>query len=261
VPAATGLVRYLATPDIAGPKVRLGAVWGVLSGVVVWWGAGAVAVLFGLTAAVAGLQTAYSRRRGPARPNRVVAGLLPLAATLAAVGGPVPFLVVVLAGVAGAMAAAGRRRLGGGSAAALATLGCSLPLAVGVGSIVLVRGEAGVEATLALVALVALYDTGCFLVGAGSASLLDGPLAGAIGVLVGTFTLTVLEPARLDDPRLWLLGVVTALAAPAGQAVASLALAQPNAFGPALRRLDSLLLVAPMWYAVLALGAQLPNSA
>ncbi len=242
--------RLRLVHDVRGPKVRLGALWFVLSVAAAWFGPVAIAALFGALAAVAALQTAYAWRRSHPQPHRIVAALgglsLPVAALAGLVAVPVAALGAALA--AAAVGDARRRRAGrtGPVPAALATLRCGLLPGLAAAAIVEVE-RFGVESVLTMLCLVAVYDAGDFLVGSGAANAVEGPLAGSIGVLVVTFTASILEPAPLSAAQVWVLGGASALLAPLGQVVGSALLPSGGSFAPALRRMDSLLLVAPGW--------------
>ena len=251
--------RLRLVHDVRGPKVRLGVLWFALSLGAAWLGPVALAALFGALAAVAALQSAYAWRRSSPRPHRIVAALTGLALPLAALAGlvavPIAALIAALVAVVVAPAGVGRagQSAGGGRAGrprpmagALATLRCGLLPALAAAAIVEVE-RFGLESLLTLLCLVAVYDAGDFLVGSGAANAVEGPLAGSIGVLVVTFTASVLEPAPLSAPQVWGLGIATALIAPLGQLAGSAMLPSGGSFAPALRRIDSLLLVAPTW--------------
>jgi hypothetical protein len=93
-------------------------------------------------------------------------------------------------------------------------------------------------------------------VGSGSTTVVEGPAAGCIGVLVATFAVSVVRPDLFggDAKQVWAMGVLTALACPLGQLTASAVLPSGGAFAPALRRLDSYLVVAPVWALALLAG-------
>jgi hypothetical protein len=116
---------------------------------------------------------------------------------------------------------------------------------------VLIRAESP-EAAVILVGLVSAYEIGDFLVGSGSSNVVEGPLAGGAALVVVGFPMTILLIQPFDVMGSWMLGV-TALCCPVGQWFASAVLPRADADAPALRRLDSLLLLSPVW--VIAAGA------
>ena len=147
-----------------------------------------------------------------------------------------------------------------GIAFASATLRCGFFAGLAAGCVVLVHHvDAG--AALVLVVLVCSYEAGDYLVGSGSTTALEGPAAGCIGVLVATFAVVVVRPDLFGgSASLWAMGVATGLACPLGQLAASAILPSGGTFAPALRRLDSYLVAAPLWAFVLlgGLGAGPP---
>jgi len=263
-PAPHGRFRWAY--DTRGPKVRIGVLWFVLAVGAARLGGLALAALYGIVGMVAALQSAYAWRRSrPPRPHRLVAGLTAAGLAAASPAGVTAVAVALLAAVLLALALpgpgarhptlsahAGR----GGGIPALATLRCGLPLGVAAAAPALVHG-AGPELALALVLLVSAYEAGDYLVGSGAANLLEGPLAGAIGVLVVSFPISLVEPQPLAAEGVWALGALTALCCPLGQLAASAILPRGNVFAPALRRIDSLLVTGPVWVAFLLLDGRL----
>jgi CDP-diglyceride synthetase len=120
-----------------------------------------------------------------------------------------------------------------------------LPIGLSAASPVLLRGL-GVAAPLALFAFAAAHDMGAYVVGTGAASDWEGPIAGIASILCVTLFVAVLVPSfRGASP--FLLGLVAAVLAPLGPLAASVILGDREARAPALRRLDSLLLLGPVW--------------
>jgi hypothetical protein len=254
--------RYRLIYDMRGPKVRLGLLWAVLVGGSLYFGSGAVALVLAPVAAVAALQTAQAWRavRMRPRPLRPLCGLVGFGLPLAAVGGPGGLGSAVLAAVAVCL-------LGGAFTARTApvsqppglvvvgvasvTLRGGFFVGLAAGCLVLVRQlEPG--AAVAIMVLVAAYEVGDYLVGSGSTIAAEGPAAGCIGVLVATFALSVLQPDPFTSAAaVWTMGALTAVGCPLGQLAASALLPSGGSFAPALRRLDSFLLVAPLWVVVL----------
>ena len=126
------------------------------------------------------------------------------------------------------------------------TLQCALaPGVVGLSMVLLTRLDQG--SAIALLLLVSAYEAGDYLIGSGSTNPFEGPGAGAAAVVVITFIVSTLPISALSFGEAWLLGGAVVLLAPAGQLLASALL--PSAATPAsgLRRLDSLLIAAPLW--------------
>jgi hypothetical protein len=177
-------------------------------------------------------------------PLVAVAGVLPGMATLA------------LAGVAAMIIGAAEPLdgLDGGTgrfAAAGVLLQAVVPVAVAGTAMVLVRGESP-EAAVLLLGLASAYEVGDFLVGSGASNPVEGPLAGGAALIVVGFPTAILLIEPFNVMGVALLGVA-AVCCPVGQWIASALLPRPEAKAPALRRVDTLLLLAPLW--AIAAGA------
>jgi len=116
---------------------------------------------------------------------------------------------------------------------------------------VLVRSQSPTAAGMLLI-FVSVYEVGDYLVGSAASNKFEGPLAGGAAVIVTGFPMALLLVEPFDVMGVWLLGVV-AFCCPVGQWIASAVLPKPGAHAPALRRIDTLLLLAPLW--VMATGA------
>lgn len=126
-------------------------------------------------------------------------------------------------------------------------LQCTLPVAVAGGSVVLLA-EREIWAAIAIVFLVSAYEAGDYLVGSGAANNIEGPLAGAAAVLVMSMAVAAGGFPPFDVGEAMIFGLLVAPLALAGQYLATAMLPHSRAFAPALRRVDSLLLAAPLWY-------------
>jgi hypothetical protein len=135
----------------------------------------------------------------------------------------------------------------GALARASLVLQTALPTAVAGGCLVLL---ADVEpwAALALVLLTSAYETGDYLIGSGALNAVEGPLAGGVAVLVVTLAVAALGFPPFGLGQAVVFGLLVGPGAFAGQILASAILPHSRAFAPALRRVDSLLIVAPLWY-------------
>jgi hypothetical protein len=109
----------------------------------------------------------------------------------------------------------------------------------------------GLAVALVLVALVAAYDASVYIVGTGASAAWEGPAAGVAAVLSLTLGVAGVLVPPFRGPSPWILGGLTAALAPAGVVAVSRLVADPHAPVQGARRLDSLLLVGPVW-AVLA---------
>ena len=128
-------------------------------------------------------------------------------------------------------------------------VGLTLLVAVSLGMAaampVLLRGL-GLAAPLSLFAFAAAHDVGAYLVGTGAGAAWEGPVAGVAAGACVTLFVAVLVPAFTGGGS-FLLGLVAATLAPLGPLAGSALLGDRSASAPALRRLDSLLLMAPVW--------------
>jgi hypothetical protein len=253
VPAGSGPDRAAArherlrvVADTGSSRVPLGLLWFALGGVALAVGPWTAAVVFAPVAVVGAIQTATALRRDGARPRPLLAGAIALGVVLAALA-PTSRAVgaAVLAGVAVSLAGGlgrGGYAFATASASVRSWLGASLAAAVPV-------ALAGYEPSLAVLVflLACAYDAGDYLVGSASASWFEGPAAGALGLLAVGFGAAVLQPGALSDHPLWPAVLIAAVACPAGQLLASLALPDARAFAPGLRRLDSLVAVGVAW--------------
>jgi len=243
--------RYAVPYDIDGPKVRLGMAWFALAAAALAIGPLPAALVYGGAGALGAAQAArcWRRRRSPLeRPNEAVAagiaGAMGLGACLGAGGAG----LAILGGVALAyVVATGDTRSPNATISDTGwTLQCALPPGLVAMSIVLLaRLDQG--SAIALLLLVSAYETGDFLVGSGARNPYEGPAAGASAIVVVTFIVSTLPISALGFGEAWLFGGLVAVGAPLGQLAASALLPAAAAPASALRRLDSLLIVAPVW--------------
>jgi hypothetical protein len=234
--------------DVSGPKVRLGLLWFVVAAAALAVGPLATALAYGLAAAIAAAQTARCWRKRRQRPTDAVAagmaGLMGAGACLGAGGAG----IALLAGVATAYVAATGDATSPNPALVDAgwTIQCALPPGLVAMSMVLLdRLDQG--SAIALLLLVSAYETGDFLVGSGARNPYEGPAAGASAIVVITFIVSTLPISALDFGQAWLFGGLVLLLAPLGQLLASAVLPSAKSPASALRRIDSLLLAAPVW--------------
>ena len=234
--------------DLDGPRVRLGLLWVVVLIAATALGSAALGLALAVVAGAAGSQTAAAWRRAGRRPNQIVAGLGALALPLAAIVGTAMagLAVVVVVAAALALAASDRRRRLPVLADAGLTVQCAVPVGLALASMVLIR-DLEIGAVICLVLLVCAYDVGDFLVGTGASTAIEGPIAGMVAVLVVTFAIGVFAIPPFDMASAWVFGGMAAALCPLGQVVATAIVPLPDARVPALRRVDSLLLVAPLW--------------
>jgi hypothetical protein len=254
------LDRFVARPDTAGPRVRIGVLWFLMAMAAAtagrWW----TGVLWAVVAGAAG-RSAVLAWADPddAHPTAEAAGtgwpvgtlgwivaVMAAAVPLAAAAGTgIAGLVLVLVSL-GALALGSFEARSGGPAPGV-LVGAILP-GVTAGAVVLVVG-AQLWAGLFLVLAVSLYDAGNFVMGAESSSRLEGPISGIVGVLAVTFTMATFQAPPFDTATAWIAGAVVAVACPVGQWVVSAYLPRPDAPARPLRRIDAYVLAAPLFLA------------
>jgi hypothetical protein len=245
--------RYLVHYDIDGPRVRLGIAWFVGAMAAFALGTAATALWFGVAFAAAGAHTLRTwRARGASVDPRVA--LLGVAVVVAGAAVHPRAMGLLLIGMVVVVLGLSARQLGDddGLTQVLAkgslVLQAAVPAAVAGGCLVLLA-DLETWAAISLVLLTSAYETGDFLIGSGSSNAFEGPLAGGIAVVVVTLVIAALGFPPFDVGEAVVFGLLVAPGAFGGQILASVLLPHARALAPALRRVDSLLLVAPLWYA------------
>ena len=237
-------------PDIDGPKVRLGIVWFLASVGAALLSQLLLAALLAAAAAFAADQVVRLQGRGE---DDVLEDPLRLPAVLAAASLP----LAAVAGtdlVAAALAALTvvvlvHRIWSGPVGGAVGDVGLILagavPLGLAAASPVLLA-ELAPAAAVVLLVLVAAYDAGDFLVGSGSATPWEGPVAGAVAVLACGFGAWTWAPPPLEGRGVLALVAATALLAPFGPPAASVLIGDGRRPARFVRRLDTLLVLGPV---------------
>lgn len=239
--------RFAVPYRTDGPKVTFGVLWfGLLLGAA-FYRPVAVAAVMALVAALAAFQTAHAWY-GSYRVMKwwAMAGAVALTVTglAGARGLAVGFLVAAVV-VVGAVIANPPYEWGM-SQHLDAMARSTFPIGLAAGSVVALTGfEIG--AILALILLISAYEVGDFLIGSGSSNAVEGPLTGMVSLGTVLFILWVAAPAPFTDRSMVLFGLLAAVCCPLGQILAAAILPRGSAWAPALRRLDSYLLVAPLW--------------
>ena len=235
-------------PAVDGPHIRLGLLWAAVTFPLALAGPVFLAPWMAANALVAAGNITRSYRKderlGPV-PEVAVFGapLLPLAALAGPIGVAAAAVVVALAAVVTSRQPQQVRPVSD-------RLSVLVPVLVGLAaaSPVLLRLE-GVAPALVLLTFACVYDASVYVVGSGGASAWEGPTAGV--AFIAAITLLVaavlVPPFRGASP--WLLGLLAGVSAPIGPYVASALLAEPTYKAPGLRRLDSLLVLGPLWAA------------
>lgn len=245
--------RWRLHYDIDGPRVRLGILWflGVMFAMAL--GRVGLTVVYALTAGAAAAHTARVWRAAGWSLDPVQALGASAAVACSAVFGPrglgvgVLLLAIVAVGLASQVAEGDRDRLLARTGIWLQT---TLPPALAGGSVVVLAVEESWTA-IALVLLVSAYETGDYLIGSGSTNAFEGPAAGMVAVVVmaGCIGAAGFPPFTFAEAMLF--GSMVGPLALVGQYTATAMLPHARSFAPALRRLDSLLVAAPVFYVVL----------
>jgi hypothetical protein len=236
--------------DTDGPRIRLGVLWFLAAFPAVLLSTMTTGLLFATCGGLAARQVAQAWRteRWQADAAAGVAAVTILGVTVAGTGLTVPLLVVAALAAMGiglAAPCAGLRAGVGNIASAGVMLQATAPVAVAGIAMVAMRAEV-VASLLLLFVLASVYEMGDFVVGSGASNKFEGPIAGGAAVVVTAFpcALVLIEP--FDVVGTAMLGIAAA-ACPVGQWMASAVLPWPGAHAPALRRMDTLLLLAPLW--------------
>ncbi len=228
------------------PHGRLGLAWAMVTVGFTIVGPAWLAGWLAVAAFIAGAQACLVWRKRGERPvvlaAAAIAGALPVAASFDVA----PMAGVVAAGVVVALVARLRTPTSAPSRDVALTLAVGVPVGLAAAAPVLVR-HTGIAATLLLLAMVCAYDAGAYLVGTGASSPWEGPAAGIAALVPLTiFAEVVLLPPFTGAQPLF-LGLLAAVLLPCGPVAASALLGDRNGHAPALRRLDSLLLLGPLW--------------
>jgi hypothetical protein len=251
--------RYGIPYDTQGPKVRLGLLWALAVVAVLVpqalrpWG---LAVLYGVVAGAAAAQIIDAHRGNRTSADRAVAAFgasgLAVAATLGTQALGLGYLLLVVAALAAALGTPERGRLpiprAGHTVAAAGICGGAAA------SLVLLAGYE-IGALIILLVFVMAYDASDFIVGSGASNGIEGPLAGMLFIAAVSFVFAVLNAPPFNDQGsdIWSFSVLAMIACPAGQILASALLPKASTRAPALRRLDSMLVVAPAWAGLIGL--------
>ncbi|MDP9403563.1 MAG: phosphatidate cytidylyltransferase [Actinomycetota bacterium] len=233
-----------------GPHIRLGLAWAATTVVAAAVGPVVLALVLTPVAALAAAQAARSwrRRRRPAAwpVSAGGAGLIVIASAFGLVGviGAVLVIVdlLVLAEALLLSAAKRPRRRADPLLTALIAAGFGLAGAAPV----LLRSE-GLVPAFVLLSFVHVYDASAYIVGSGAAAAWEGSVAGVASIAAVTLAVAAVLSPPFRGASPWLFGLLAAALTPMGPLAASELLGDRGARVPALRRLDSLLVVGPVW--------------
>jgi hypothetical protein len=233
-------------PKSTRPHGRLGFLWVGLTVAAVLGGVATAGAWLGLCAGVAGMQTARVWRGRNEKPLLSLAAGSAAALPVCAIWG----LRGMTGAIVGAVVATLLARLFSVTKAPARDVGLTLAIGVVIGlaaaSVVLLR-SLDIQAPLLLLAFAAAYDAGAYLVGTGASSAWEGPAAGVATLIPVTMLSAVILVPPFPDGSPLLLGLLAAVLAPCGPLVGSALLGERDASASALRRLDSLLVLAPVW--------------
>lgn len=250
--------RYGIFHDVDGPRVRMGMVWIVLVAVAVALRVTGVTVLFTLACALAGYQVAqvWRKRKIEADPwvAAAGAGLLVIAGAVDVVWVGVAALAVVVA--AGAVAYLSATRNTSAVTGATYTLLAALPVGLVGASVATCLRYDEIGAAAVLVAFALAYDVGDFVVGSGASSPYEGPVAGWLAIAAVATVVVVLRVPPFRGAPAWAFAILAAAACPLGQIAGSAILPSARAKASALRRLDTLLVLAPAFTVAVGLFVQ-----
>src|SRR3954452_11980488 len=243
--------RIAVVYDTTGPRVRLGLGWFAVVVLALLAGRFAIGLLYSLTASAAAFQAAFVWQKAGARPHRLAAGAGALGiGVCGALATPlVGIAILIFVGISMffsyGIAARSRGRLDPIVMTSF-TIRCGLfpgfaAACVGITARYSLTGAVG------LVLIVSAYEVGDYLVGSGADNPYEGPVAGAAAIVVVTFAITALGLKPFVFPGSFALAALAAVLCPVGQLAASLILPKVDAPASALRRIDSLLVLAPAW--------------
>jgi len=252
MPATEPYRRVLRPPTLAvvnevrAPHGRLGVAWAAVTVGAAWGGQVWLAVWLAANAAVAAATVARVGRARSDGPSPAIAAMAAAGLVLAAASGMTAMTAVMAATFVAVLVAQLVAPTDDPTRDAALTLAAALPVALAASALVLLRGL-GLSPVLVLLSYAAAYDAGAYLVGTGAMSTWEGPVAGLVTAVPITMIVAValVPPFRGASP--FLLGGLAAVTAPLGPLAASAILGDPAAHAPALRRLDSLLVLAPLW--------------
>jgi hypothetical protein len=228
----------LPVPDLAGPKIFLGLLWALGTFAAVLLGPVLLALWMAPFVVLAAAQIARTwKDEHHPLPAAAMGGAAVI--VLLSPFGLIVFAVGVAAGVVVAAAWASSRQ-----SDVLRTVTSALVPAVAAAGPVLLRSH-GLVAALVLVTYALLYDAASWVVGSGTRRHWLGPLAGMACIASVTVGIAGVFP-QFKGTSAWDLGVLAMVLAPIGPVVATLALGS-RARVPAWRRLDSLLVLGPLW--------------
>lgn len=251
------VVERIVEPPVVGiVHTPLAVAWLAGQLAAVWLGSWALALLFGIVGGLAALQSARAWQRAGVGTMTAVVGIGPPAVVVASVAGlewaGAALLAVVALAIAGSLAVP---REGGPLLSAGMTMRCVVAPAV-VGVAVVGLDDLGWAPALMLLVLAAAYDLGTYVWGGDGVSALVARIVGVLTAMVATLAFSAVHTVFELEPfgptvSVWVFGGLAATLLPLGPIVASLLLPSADASAPALRRIDALIVAAPVWLVAL----------
>lgn len=234
-----------------GPKITFGILWFVAVGAAAFLNTWGLAVVAASVAGLAGLQAgrAWFPQFGPTKwwtaGAAFVVGISGVIGPLGLVAGAGMGMVLLLAYIA-------LNPVHARSTGELldVLMRSSLPAGIAAGSLVALR-DVTPGAVLLLIALVSAYEAGDFLIGSGSSNAVEGPVSGLVALGAVAFVFWIVPPRPFTTTSILLFAALAGVCCPLGQIVAAGLLPRGSAWAPALRRIDSYLLAAPLWLVLL----------
>lgn len=232
-----------------------GVAWAALVAGAVALGPWALAVVLGAVAGWAARDLASASAGTDLPADRTLAAAVAAFLPPLAWFDPAAAGALIIVGVAGSSALAWRLRPTGTALSAAAGANVAAWFFVGlaaVGPLFTWRIELG--AVVVLLAFVGIYDVGNHLVGVDAGSSWEGPVAGIVGVGVVAFAAAAFGIPPFDPAGAASFALVAAATLPFGPVVASLLLPK-GASSAVVRRIDSLLVIGPIWPVLVGLYA------
>ncbi|MEA2972431.1 MAG: hypothetical protein QOG82_889 [Actinomycetota bacterium] len=246
VPESKPVAPLAVVHQSTRPHGRLGVAWAMVTAGALFAGPGWLSVWLAVIAFVAASQTAIVWRKRGERPLPAFAAATAAALPLTAATGLDHMNMVV----AGAIVLTLIARVAAPTKAPGRDVGITLMIGLSIGMAaaapVLLR-SINIPAALYLLACAAIYDAGAYLVGTGASSAWEGPAAGVVALLPLSMAAAVVLVPPFHGGAPLLLGLIAAVLAPFGPVAGSALLGDRTAYAPALRRLDSLLIMGPIW--------------
>ena len=254
VPGPARRGRRLAPAyDLEGPRIRLGLLWFVVVFVALGFGRALsdlplIGVVYAGVGAVAAAQVVEAWVRPPPAYLRsaamLIAGSVGLSASFGARALGVVLLAAIFVGVGvGVLRAFRRESLL--ATTALVLQAALLPGLAAASVVLTMRYEIG--ACVILLAMLMAFDAGDFIIGSGAGSPIEGSVAGGLMIVLVGAVAAIIGAPPFDGVMVWFFVLAAVILCPLGQIAASWLLPDATTRAPALRRIDSLLILGPVW--------------